>query len=214
LIESRFTLVPKMKLRSADNLLIVEDNLTLRETLTEILTDTGCRITAAANGMEAFLLLAQRPPTDLPKAVLLDLMMPVMDGWEFRRLMLENINWATIPVIVTTALPLPECRLSVLEPAAVVSKPYDIGNLLRLLEPYCWHSGSASAPAASEDEAEFFLCSVAEAFALADAGFVEAGYQLLLEGTVTHEGCEPPALAGLWADALRRFRSRFGVRLH
>lgn len=203
-----------MKHSNADSLLIVEDNSTLRETLTEILTDTGCRITTAANGMEAFLLLAQQAPSDLPKAILLDLMMPVMDGWEFRRLMLENIHWATIPVIVTTAVPLAECRLSQLEPAAVVSKPYDIGSLLRLLEPYCWHSGAAPASGGGEDEAEFFLCSVTEAFALADAGFVDAGYQLLLEGLVMREGSESPALEGLWADALRRFRSRYGVQLH
>jgi len=206
-----------MKQTKADTLLIVEDDPSLRETLTEILSETGCRITAAANGMDAFLQLAQRAPADLPVAILLDLMMPVMNGWEFRRLMLQDLAWSAIPVIVTTAVPLPDCKISQLDPVAVVAKPYDIHVLLRHLEPYCQLPQRVPPPAIrpTEDETEHFLCSVAEAFALADAGFIDDGHELLLEGAVqVNDRCRATSLQRLWADALRRFRERFGVRLH
>jgi CheY-like chemotaxis protein len=207
----------KMMHAKADTLFIVEDDPSLRETLTEILAETGYRITAVSNGMDAFLQLAQRAPGDLPAVILLDLMMPVMNGWEFRRLMLQDLVWSTIPVIVTTALPLPECKLSQLDAVAVMTKPYDIRTLLRHLAPYR-HLPNPAPPRVdrpTEDETEHFLCSVAEAFALADAGLVDAGHQLLLEGAVEAKGDgRALSLQGLWADALRRFRERFGVRLH
>jgi len=206
-----------MNQAKADTLLIVEDDPGLRETLTEILASTGLRVTAVANGMEAFLKLAQQAPADLPKAILLDLLMPVMNGWEFRRLMLRDMAWSKIPVIVTTALPLQDCKISQLEPLAVVTKPYEVATLLQHLEPICRsaYTNSALATPTTDDETEHFLCSVAEAFALADAGFVDVGHQLLLEGALGRSG-KPGAsgLRGLWADALRRFRDRFGVRLH
>lgn len=206
-----------MKQAKADTLLIVEDDPSLRDTLTEVLAETGYHVTAVANGMDAFLQLAQRAPADLPVAILLDLMMPVMNGWEFRRLMLQDLVWSTIPVIITTALPLPECKLSQLNPVAVMSKPYDVRILLHHLAPYC-HASAPLPPQdlrPTEDETEHFLCSVAEAFALADAGFIDMGHQILMEGAVgTQYGERATSLQRLWTDALRRFRDRFGVRLH
>src|SRR5436853_5733359 len=82
--------------------LIVEDDVDLREMMAELLTLEGFAAAAVANGREALEYLHQG--YDKPDVILLDLMMPVMDGWEFRRRMQSDPAIANLPVIVLSAL--------------------------------------------------------------------------------------------------------------
>ena len=81
--------------------LLVDDDLDIREALTDILEDRGFHVTSAANGREALTVL--RSGNVSPSAILLDLMMPVMDGFQFLAEMRKVPEWREIPVIVVTA---------------------------------------------------------------------------------------------------------------
>src|SRR5262249_49816030 len=83
----------------ASVILVVDDDPDILEALTEILADEGFEVLAARHGEEALAHFATRPP-DL---VLLDLMMPVMDGWEFASRMRKNPDWASVPILVLSA---------------------------------------------------------------------------------------------------------------
>jgi CheY-like chemotaxis protein len=81
--------------------LIVEDDEAIRETLRELLEFEGFEVATAANGREA---VSQLQRTERPCLILLDLMMPVMNGWEFLRKRREDLTIATIPVVVVFGL--------------------------------------------------------------------------------------------------------------
>ncbi len=85
--------------RISTRVLIVEDDVDIRETLHELLECAGYEASEAANGLEG-LLAARLAPPDL---IVLDLMMPVMDGWQFRRAQRSDPALASIPVIVISA---------------------------------------------------------------------------------------------------------------
>src|SRR6187549_1262395 len=82
-------------------ILVVEDDTDIRESLVEVLEDEGFGVRAAADGRQALdVLRAERP---LPDLILLDLMMPVMNGFQFREQQLSDAAFAGIPVVVVTA---------------------------------------------------------------------------------------------------------------
>ena len=90
----------RYKHTSADNaVLVIEDETDARTLLAKNLDRAGWRVMEAANGREALLMMA----TDRPNLILLDLMMPVMDGFEFLAVMRERPEWKDVPVIVITA---------------------------------------------------------------------------------------------------------------
>src|ERR1043165_9927085 len=93
--------------------LIVEDDEDLREMMAQLLTLEGYQAAAVANGREA---LEYLHDSEKPHVILLDLMMPVMDGWEFRRKQQADPSLAPVPVIVLSALD--QARASNLEPHA------------------------------------------------------------------------------------------------
>jgi CheY-like chemotaxis protein len=82
-------------------ILVVDDDRDIRDSLVELLEDHGHPAVGAANGVEALEVLRTSPA--LPCLILLDLMMPLMDGREFRERQLENPAWSDIPVIVISA---------------------------------------------------------------------------------------------------------------
>lgn len=81
-------------------MLVVDDDRDIRDALCELLRDEGYVAVAAANGEEALAYLGAHEP---PSVILLDLMMPIMDGWEFRRIQQSDPALASIPVVVITA---------------------------------------------------------------------------------------------------------------
>lgn len=108
-------------------LLLVDDDDFLREALEEALTYEGHEIATASHGAEALELLEGGLA---PDAVLLDLMMPVLDGWGFVDRQRADPRWASIPVLVLTAmgtLPRP------IAARAVLHKPFRIEALLDVL---------------------------------------------------------------------------------
>src|SRR6185436_19724926 len=81
--------------------LVVEDDEGLRDMMAQLLTLEGFQTATVANGQEA---LAYLHTSSRPEVILLDLMMPVMDGWEFRRHQQADPDLAGVPVIVLSAL--------------------------------------------------------------------------------------------------------------
>jgi PAS domain S-box-containing protein len=83
----------------ANQVLVVEDDPPTREMMRRMLTKAGCQVNEAQNGVHAFQVMAKQQP-DL---ILLDLMMPEMDGFEFIKQLREHTSWSKIPVMVLTA---------------------------------------------------------------------------------------------------------------
>jgi CheY-like chemotaxis protein len=116
------------------HILIVEDYREVRESLAELLELEGYRVAVAANGQEA---LDHLLGGQLPRLILLDLMMPVMNGWEFRRRQKRDPSLASVPVVaVTGAVELAEPAVSI-DAVGYLGKPVDVGMLLDLVKLHC-----------------------------------------------------------------------------
>jgi len=113
--------------------LIVEDDEDLREMMAQLLTLEGFDAATVANGREALDYL--RHNSTVPDVILLDLMMPVMDGWEFRRRQKADPALAPVPVIVLSALD--QARAANLDATAFLKKPLDFDRLLTLVRSHC-----------------------------------------------------------------------------
>jgi two-component system response regulator CpxR len=118
----------------ATEILVVDDDKDIRETLGEILLNEGYDVEMAENGARALDIIRRGPP---PSLVLLDLMMPVMSGWEFLEMAEQDQELAEIPVLVVSAMPAP------LAPTdshggvkACLHKPVKLDQLLRLVHLY------------------------------------------------------------------------------
>jgi CheY-like chemotaxis protein len=116
-------------------ILVVEDESGQREALAEVLSRLGYEVQCAANGSEALDLM--RHSESLPELILLDLMMPVMDGWEFRAAQRKDRALADVPVVVLSALD-DTAKKSVQDGAAAfLSKPLRWQALLSVVERFC-----------------------------------------------------------------------------
>ena len=110
--------------------LVVDDDPSIQGFLAEALTDEGYGVRTAANGREALAVLAGW----LPDLILLDLMMPEMDGWAFRAEQRATPSMAHVPVIVFSATRDLVSKAQALEPAHVFAKPFDLEALLGTIE--------------------------------------------------------------------------------
>ena len=116
-------------------ILVVDDDREIRETLVEVLGDCGYTAVGAADGEEA---LAQlRDPDDGWCVVLLDLMMPNMDGRQFRRCQIDDPDLAKIPVVIVSATNDVEKAASDLDVAAHLTKPINLRRLVQMVERFC-----------------------------------------------------------------------------
>lgn len=111
-----------------NTVLIVDDEADIRDMLAVLLEEEGYQAAGAANGLEALNYLRQHRP--LPCLVLLDLMMPVMDGSEFRRRQRADPALESIPVVVLTA----DGRPPSLDAAGYLIKPVRLRDLLDAVE--------------------------------------------------------------------------------
>jgi CheY-like chemotaxis protein len=112
-------------------ILVVDDDPDIRESLREVLVDEGYEVTCVANGREALEHLRNSPR---PCVILLDLMMPVMDGWQFRREQKQDPTIADIPLVVITAT---GKRPVLIDAEELVMKPLDLGRLFEAIERHC-----------------------------------------------------------------------------
>ncbi len=112
--------------------MVVDDDADIRESLTDLLSDEGHQVRAAANGKEALELLRQ---TAAPCMILLDLMMPVMNGWQFVTEKSGDPALSGIPVWIITAAgdahPPPSGVTGVLR------KPFGLRELLDVVGRHC-----------------------------------------------------------------------------
>jgi CheY-like chemotaxis protein len=115
----------------ADYILIVEDDPDVRGALCEALEEE-IDVVCVEHGEAALRYLGSHP---VPCVILLDLMMPVMDGWTFRAAVLRDPKLAKIPVIVMTAAGAE--RAATVEATYVVPKPLDLGKVVNIVERYC-----------------------------------------------------------------------------
>ena len=117
--------------KKTSTILVVEDDCDLRELLAEILARAGYSVVQAANGKEALECLCG---VERPRLILLDLSMPVMNGWQFHEALKANERLADIPVLVVSArrdgetLPVASERF--------LRKPFELASLLDMVERF------------------------------------------------------------------------------
>lgn len=117
------------------HVLIIDDELPIRETLSELLEEEGYSVASVANGREALAYLDQL--AEMPALILLDLTMPIMSGWEFRAQQQQHPVFSTIPVVVLSANAEPKKVKAVLQVDHFIAKPVDYTQLLSTIERYC-----------------------------------------------------------------------------
>ncbi|MBK9263689.1 MAG: response regulator [Polyangiaceae bacterium] len=115
--------------------LLVEDDEAIRLAIADALLDEGFVVETACNGAEALDHLRRR--SKLPCVVLLDLMMPIMDGRQFRAEQEKDPVLSQIPVVVLTADASAERKAAELNAAAGIAKPLRLATLLDHVDRFC-----------------------------------------------------------------------------
>jgi CheY-like chemotaxis protein len=111
--------------------LIVDDDADLLTSVSLVLEDRGNEVSSACNGRDALQWLQQT--STQPDLILLDLMMPVMDGWAFRRAQCDHPTFRSIPVVVFTAVGNIQNRAD-LGDVRILHKPFDVEDLENVLK--------------------------------------------------------------------------------
>ena len=117
---------------SRSTVMVIEDDHDIRVSVRALLEDEGYKVLTVTNGLSALSTLERL--AELPSLILLDLMLPVMDGWHFAERMRLNPRLANIPVVIMSAYedpPPPEGVLGFLK------KPVDDEALLRVVSAHC-----------------------------------------------------------------------------
>jgi CheY-like chemotaxis protein len=111
------------------SILIVDDDDAIREALEDVLSDEGYHVVGMSDGQQALTYLQAEPR---PSAMLVDLWMPVMDGWKFLDAVLDDPRLSRIPLIVLTAAR--DQRARDLRVSEVLTKPVQLQQVLAALE--------------------------------------------------------------------------------
>ena len=115
--------------------LVVDDDPVIRSTVAELLVDEGYKVEQAGDGKQALQLVRQ----STPDAIVLDLMMPVLDGWAFVDQCRMVPQCADVPIVVMSAthgLHETAERLHAMGVRAVVAKPFDVDALIAIVQRY------------------------------------------------------------------------------
>ena len=113
------------------NILLIEDEVDIRTILKDALEWEGYRVYTASNGKEGMEILLEMPT---PCLILLDLMMPVMNGWEFADALETYRAYADIPIVTLSAFSDPEKRIRA---NGSIKKPVDLDVLFALVSKHC-----------------------------------------------------------------------------
>ena len=118
-----------------DRVVVVEDDELIRDSLLEVLEEAGYEAIGAGDGREALTKLASldHPPC----LIVLDLMMPVMDGREFRKIQLQDPRLNQIPVVVISAFRDLEGLEDEMAPAGLFRKPLKLRDFLAIVQTHC-----------------------------------------------------------------------------
>jgi CheY-like chemotaxis protein len=117
--------------RTGDYILVVDDEADIQSALKVALEWKGYRVITASDGKEALDILSQ---VLLPCLILLDLMMPVMSGWEFSETIRADKKLSTIPIVVVSAY---TDRVGEVGAQDAIRKPVDLNTLFSLVKKYC-----------------------------------------------------------------------------
>ena len=112
-------------------ILVIEDDSDIRDMLMLMLESLGYNVEGAANGKEGLDMLHK---TSGPCLILLDLMMPVMNGWEFLQARRRDDILAIIPVVILSAFS-SEAQGEKVE--GILKKPIDVDALMEFVKRYC-----------------------------------------------------------------------------
>ena len=114
--------------------LLIDDDPDIRDSLSDLLTDEGYPVATACNGLEGL----KKLKTDCtPCVILLDLMMPVMDGWQFRARQLSEPELAQLPVIILSAVTEIRRHAAEMKAADFLVKPFTLDRILSAVQRYC-----------------------------------------------------------------------------
>lgn len=119
------------------SILVIEDEIDIRNAIQAALEMEGYRVFTAGNGREGLEILPKIP---IPCLILLDLMMPIMDGWEFSKVVSSDTVLATIPVVVVTAF---SERVGTVCARQIIKKPIQIDALFKTVAEYCGVASSS-----------------------------------------------------------------------
>ncbi|MFN2483909.1 MAG: response regulator [Candidatus Limnocylindria bacterium] len=114
--------------------LIIDDDHGVRGVLAQILEDEGHAVRTATNGLDA---LEKLRGALKPCVILLDLMMPVMNGWEFMSQRQEEREIAAIPVVVISADQGARAKAEAIGAVDCLEKPIDLNRLIDTVDRYC-----------------------------------------------------------------------------
>ena len=117
----------------AKKILVVEDDTSIRELLVELLESESYEVYSAVNGLEGLKVLEAGNRPDL---ILIDLMMPIMDGYSFRTEQLKNSVWSKIPTIVMSAEANAKEKMKNFQITAFLSKPVELETILNTVARY------------------------------------------------------------------------------
>jgi CheY-like chemotaxis protein len=117
--------------KQCSNVLIVEDDKSIQEILKESLEMEGYTVFTADNGQVGLEML---PTLPTPCLILLDLMMPVMNGWQFAENISKDMTLAAIPIVLVTAF---EDRAKLIPSKGIIKKPIDLDLLLNTVQHWC-----------------------------------------------------------------------------
>lgn len=117
------------------SVLAVDDDPSILDLMTDILSGEGYRVLAAQNGVEALQVL----DSEKPCVVLLDMRMPTMDGWGFASALRDQGR--RYPVVVVTAAENARAWAQEIGADAYLAKPFQLGDLLRIVERFCRPGG-------------------------------------------------------------------------
>lgn len=113
-------------------ILVVEDDVELRQSIGELLEIKGYTVLLASQGLEALTLLERE--SGLPDLILLDLMMPLMNGGEFLKAMRANSKFTALPVVVMSA---GGAKIDSSQANAWLRKPFRMAELITMVERHC-----------------------------------------------------------------------------
>ena len=125
------------------SVLVVEDNDVTRSRMASLLRAEGYEVSEAVDGLDAL----QKVSSARFDAILLDLIMPHVDGWQFRATQLRHPELATIPTVIVTVQPLREPDRYSLRTTEIVHKPFEDAELVEALRSACSRPQPANARA-------------------------------------------------------------------
>lgn len=114
-------------------ILVIEDDTSIRELLIELLESEGYSVASAMNGLEGLKYLQTQKKPDL---ILIDLMMPVMDGYTFRTEQLKDKVWSEIPTVVMSAEANAREKMKKYNITAFLSKPVELETILETVAAF------------------------------------------------------------------------------